>query len=312
MQFIPYSGTQIADLDGDGILDIYIVSGGNQGMFSKPISFGEVVGNGNFLFFGELSFDENGKNITLFRGGRVKANEAGVHERDGRGRMGFLFDADGDGKLDIFPMQDRRQDNLLRPGILKRNQGDRTWKDDSGMSEFASTMILTDVDGDGIAQEILISRDFCFPKRPNPDYDEKFGPFTEEVKTFCSTRPVGSVAVYKFNESENSMEEISEKYRNIRSNRLSQPPCCPLDAFGYSQDCSAKSIGTGDFDKDLRTDHVFLYLTKLIFYFSSDRPIGTFPNRNEYIGLEIQLPRYCKASGFRIIDIDNSGTQVSI
>jgi len=303
-------GSQIADLDGDGVLDILISSGGNQGKWSWPDSKGEVVSNGNFLFFGENSMDELGRNMTIFRGGRVKANEAGVHERNGRGRVSFLFDADGDGKMDIFPIQARREDNLLTPGILKINQGDRTWKEDSNLSEFASAMILTDVDGDGFAQEVLISRGNCWPKRTDPDDDETHGAFTKEVREFCSTRPIGTMAIYKFDNVEKSMKEISTHYKNTQPYPWAQPPCCPLGGFDFSNDCSAKSIATGDFDKDLRADHVILYLRKLVFYFSSDRPIGALPNRNEYIGLEIQLPEYCSANGIRIIDMDNSGTQV--
>lgn len=304
-------GTQIADLDGDGVFDILISSGGNQGKWSWPDSKGDVVSNGNFLFFGENIMDGLGRNMTVFRGGRVKADEAGVHERNGRGRVTFLFDADGDGKIDIFPIQARREDNLLTPGILKINQGDRTWKENSDLSEFASAMILTDVDGDGIAQEVLISRGNCWPKRDHPDYDKTYGAFTAEVRAFCSSRPIGTMAIYKFDSIEKSMKEISKHYKNTQPYPWAQPPCCPLGGFDFSRDCTAKSIVTGDFDKDLRADHVFLYVRKLVFYFSSDRPIGVLPNRNEYIGHEIQLPKYCYANGIRIIDLDNSGTQVS-
>lgn len=50
--------------------------------------------------------------------------------------------------------QSRRRNNKNKPGILLINQGNRTWKQDKNLMEFANTMIVTDADGDGIANEV--------------------------------------------------------------------------------------------------------------------------------------------------------------
>ena len=98
-------------------------------------------------------------------------------------------------------MNDRRVSNVLAPGIMLVNQGDRKWKEDTMMQEYTRAMLLTDVDGDGLAQELMIQRGFCYPQRDGPDYDHPdYGPFSDEVKKFCSSRPVGTTAIYKYDE----------------------------------------------------------------------------------------------------------------
>ena len=57
--------------------------------------------------------------------------------------------------------KDRTVTNLVAPGVLLINLGNRKWKADTTMSEYTRAMLLTDADGDGIAQEILLSRGFC-------------------------------------------------------------------------------------------------------------------------------------------------------
>ena len=75
-------GQNILDLDGDGILDLYIAQGGAQG---KPMSKPAI--RDNMLLFGEL--DENGN--TIFRGGRAIAEQAGVNMQNGRGRFNYML-----------------------------------------------------------------------------------------------------------------------------------------------------------------------------------------------------------------------------
>ena len=122
-------------------------------------------------------------------------------------------------------------DNLIAPGVLMINQGNRTWAEDRSMMEFSSTMLLTDADGDGLAQEIMVARDFCFPKREGPGNDPEYGTFTDEVRDFCSTRPVGTMAVYKWNPDENQMRLISIPYEQINAGKWAQPACCPHNLF---------------------------------------------------------------------------------
>lgn len=159
----------------------------------------------------------------------------------------------GDGLIDIFAVQSRRKDNTIAPGVLLINQGDRTWKPDTSMMEYATSMTVTDADGDGVANEVMISRGFCFPQRSTSGIDkdyEQLGTFNDEVKDFCKTRPVGTTAIYKWNDSKKKMVEISPNYFNVSSDSDKQPPCCPHGLHDGSQGCSATSIATADLDGD--------------------------------------------------------------
>jgi len=82
MFWIDAHGQNILDLDGDGILDLYIAQGGNRGL---PIENPAALDS--FLFFGEL--DDNGE--VLFRGGRAQAAASGVQMRSGRGRFNYML-----------------------------------------------------------------------------------------------------------------------------------------------------------------------------------------------------------------------------
>jgi len=125
---------------------------------------------------------ESGEKITIFRGGREVAKAAGIHMRYGRGRINYMLDVNGDGLIDIFCIQDRHVTDTVAPGIMLINQGNRTWREDRKMTEYTRSMMLTDADGDGIAQEIILSRGFCFPQRD--------GPFlSDTLLSFCKTRP---------------------------------------------------------------------------------------------------------------------------
>lgn len=298
--FIDPHGQNIVDLDGDGILDLYITSGGFSGLQpSKPAMFD------NFLLFGEKTEDGD----TIFRGGRTQALMSGVNMRHGRGRVNHMLDVNGDGLLDIFTQQSRRVDNTMAPGILMINQGNRTWREDTSMMEYASTMIVTDADGDGFANEIMISRGFCFPDRDGPQEDPSYPEFGEfgGMQEFCGTRPVGTTAIYKFNPTIGAMEEISQKYYNIGDSVESQPSCCGHGLHDGVNGCSAISIATADLDRDKVTDHVFLYEDRLVFYFSSDRPSGELPIEKKYQGLVLDLPDYCDiGESVRVLDLNNA------
>lgn len=171
-------------------------------------------------------------------------------------------------------------------------------------------MMLTDADGDGIAGEFMVMRDFCFPKREDPDNDEDYGPFPSDVNQFCSTRPIGSTAVFRYNKSSSSMQEISQTYTNILPAKSAQPECCQHNLFSGDNDCAPVSMASGDFDGDNKADHVVLYTRKIVFYFSSERPKGALPIGNQYIGLTIQLPQSCaRGLTVRVVDLSNSGKE---
>jgi hypothetical protein len=193
------------------------------------------------------------------------------------------------------------------------NQGNRKWKKDEGMMEYSRTMMVTDADGDGFAEEFLINRSFCYPQRAGPKVDSKWpelGPYSSDIKGFCQSRPVGTNAIYSFNKTSNSMEEISKSYENFWAGEKYTNPCCQNKEYDGVNDCNAISMVSGDFDNDQRADHVLLYSSKLVFFFSSERPRGFLPDSSEYIGLEIKLPAYCQtARGVQIVDFDNDGKE---
>jgi hypothetical protein len=312
-------GEVIADLDGDGFLDILISNGGGRGepsIISADDTDDTNINQdyGNWLFWGEAATDDlTNEPITVFKGGRDAARLAGVDMKMGRGRFNYLLDVDANGLLDIFHSQDRRIDNLITPGILLINQGDRTWKKDESMKEYARTMMITDADGDGFAREFLINRGFCYPKRDGPGIDRKqpeLGPFSQHVKAFCSTRPVGTNAVYRFDNKIKGMKEISAHYQNFWAASTRTRPCCNHDSYNGNNDCNAHSMASGDFDGDIIADQVLLYSSKLVFFFSSDRQKGELPDNAQHIGHTIKLPKYCSSGlTLRIVDFDNDGKE---
>jgi len=95
-------GMNVIDLDGDGILDIYVAVGAGDGGKNQWYDDKQYLTR-NILFWGEL--DEH--NNTIFRGGQDEAEKAGIDMKSSRGRMNYVFDANGDGLIDIFCGTDR-------------------------------------------------------------------------------------------------------------------------------------------------------------------------------------------------------------
>ena len=128
---------------------------------------------------------------------------------------------------------------------------------------------------------------------------------------FCKTRPVGTTAVYKFKNGK--MQDVGKLYSNVSPSNSMQPPCCPHGSMGPfkadNKNCFVKSMASGDFDGDLLADQVFLYATKMVFYFSSDREPGVLPFALQIVGAEIYLPSYCLGQSVRVIDLNNDGNE---
>ncbi len=321
LEFVDLHGCIIADIDNDGYLDIYISNGGNRG---QGVEGEEDRVNllDNMLFWGEpsstLTDAKTGLPLTSFRGGRQAAVNANVHMRGSRGRFVTIIDANRDGWMDLFVSQDRTVINDIVPGYLLINNGDRTFRKDTSVQEYTRAMLLTDADGDGIADELVIGRSFCFPHRDGPDVDPLYpelGPFTDESKKFCSTRPVGTTAVYKYNEESGTMNDIAKPYVHFNGLDYQQPTCCPHTSYDGSNNCNPISIVSDDFDNDELADHIYIYKYKMEFYFSSDRrvsvgdvldePVVGNPN---YMGLRIDFPSYCSAAiTASVVDLDNNG-----
>ena len=70
-------GQNILDLDNDGVVDMMISSGGFDGAVIDKKYF---KARDNFLFWGTEEKDEvTGETVTVFRGGRDVAREAGIN-----------------------------------------------------------------------------------------------------------------------------------------------------------------------------------------------------------------------------------------
>lgn len=292
-------GQNIVDLDGDGLLDLLVSGGGGLGGVRND-------GSSNLLFYGEQGRDAaTGNETTIFRGGRAEAKAAGIALTKLRGRFNFILDFNGDGLLDIFFAADRLKIDKLAPGSLMLNQGDRSWKAVADISEYSKAVMVSDVDGDGFANELIVTRDFCYPQRKPP--------YSDEVVNFCKKRPVGTTAVFKYNKITGRVDNIGKHYSKATPDKSKQPPCCKPGKIGSfarnNRNCYVRSLASGDFDGDLLADQVFLYCSKLLFYFSSDRIPGQLPFGKRIVGSEVHLPADCAAAALRLFDMDNNGTE---
>ncbi len=136
------------------------------------------------------------------------------------------------------------------------------------------------------------------------------GPYSSEVKQFCSKRPLGTNAIFNFNSEENKMQLNSKEYDKFWAGPQWTRPCCQNGSYDNTNDCSSKSSVSGDFDNDQIADHIFLYQNKLVFFFSSDRPRGEMIDNAKFIGLEIDLPGYCEGgTSVQLVDLDNDGKE---
>eukprot|EP00927_Polykrikos_kofoidii_P056130 TRINITY_DN502_c0_g1_i3.p1 TRINITY_DN502_c0_g1~~TRINITY_DN502_c0_g1_i3.p1 ORF type:complete len:662 (+),score=92.45 TRINITY_DN502_c0_g1_i3:68-2053(+) len=246
-------GTAILDIDGDGILDMYIATGGGMGQDTGPKKNAVVM-------WGEPAKSSFHGMSYVFKGGRKTAEDFGLHNPDSRGRFTYFADFNRDGLLDIVFSNEARLDQVNAFGYALINEGNRTFETHLELSEYASTMILTDADLDGRAEEFVVQRAECLPKGDKAAQIEAPTPTVERSK-FCETRPVGSTAIYKFDTAKNKMTLISPHFS--RSKNGDETP--------------AASMQTADFDGDLKADLAVLYEEEIRIYLSSKRKPGELP-----------------------------------
>jgi hypothetical protein len=280
MTFIPADthGTAILDLDRDGIIDMYIATGGGMGMASGPQKNAMV-------FWGERA--NNTDNFRL-SGGREAAADCDLHNDDSRGRFTYFADFDDDGLLDLVFANEVRVDDENKFGYAMMNKGGRKFEKHLELREYISTMVLTDADGDGLAKELVIQRARCLPMDGAGDVAAATA--SAERLEFCETRPEGSTVVYSYNSASSKFEQISDEYtRSIRGDRS-----------------AARSMQTGDFDGDAKADLLVLYPSAISFYLTSSRPAGSLPVGPPTFNLTWR-EEDCNARGLRVADFDLDG-----
>jgi len=278
-------GTAILDIDRDGVLDIYIASGGGEGLVGGSAK-------NAVLLWGHM---KEGSRVPNFQGGRDAAEYANLENPDSRGRMNYFADVDGDGLLDVFFQNEPRGDNLHVPGYLMMNKGNRKFERDEHITEYMSTMILTDADGDGHANEFVVLRRDCVPKPCTYGGDKtclKLKTNNPEWYDFCREHPEGSTAVYKYSHKAGHLHLISPE----------------LVDDNIMTGIHPMSVQSGDFDGDAVADLAVLMKDSIKFYYSSKRNPGDLPigEPSESISWNEQE---CFADTFRVADLDNDGKQ---
>lgn len=270
----------ILDIDRDGLLDMYITTGGGMGVGHGPTK-------NPLLLWGEAG-EPGAQAKQRFKGGRNVVEAANLQNLDSRGRFTYFWDFDKDGLLDVVFANDVRVDGDNRFGYAMRNRGDRSFEPYKGLSEYSSTMVLHDADGDGRAEELVMQRSRCLPV-DGEDGTPAAVP-DNDYWAFCKVRPLGSTAIYKY--LNQSLQLIS--------------PTTSIEADGERE--PVRSMQTGDFDRDQLADLLLLYPTGISFYFSSRREAGSLP-----LGVPSAYITWnsseCAGRGLRVADFNLDGKQ---
>eukprot|EP00927_Polykrikos_kofoidii_P017525 TRINITY_DN17_c0_g1_i3.p1 TRINITY_DN17_c0_g1~~TRINITY_DN17_c0_g1_i3.p1 ORF type:complete len:687 (+),score=92.26 TRINITY_DN17_c0_g1_i3:47-2062(+) len=281
-------GTAILDIDGDGILDMYISTGGGMGTETGPKKHAVVM-------WGEPT-DASFRGVhQVFKGGRKTAEDSGLHNPDSRGRFTYFADFNQDGLLDLVFSNGARVDQENTFGYALFNEGNRKFERHLELSEYSSTMVLTDADLDGLAEELVLQRAPCLPQSDRAAGITAPTP-TDERLNFCETRPEGSTAIYKYDSNERKMVLISPRFTRSED----------------GDQATATSMQTADFDGDLKADLAVLYEEEIRIYLSSRRNPGDLP-----IGVPDEVIRWhrwwgenpCLGRALRVADLNLDGQQ---
>lgn len=291
-------GLAVIDIDNDKFLDIYSVTGkdlgtGTGSRWDAVLLWGEKPSRNER----KRARKENTTPLQTFYGGRQTAAKSHMEGRNHRGRGVFFLDANNDGKLDLFPLNDLRNDELIEAGILLLQGENRTFHEHRELREYAQVAMVTDADHDGFAQEFLLHRWKC--KHDTKQRAETV--YSDEWNGFCATRPRGTIGIFKWNFGTDSMEQISETIE--------------VEEESSFTNILAYSLGSGDFDNDGLADQVVVLKDKLLFYYSSilrtqngtaSLPTGS-PHESIKFGGDKGTSDECTAETIRLNDYNNDG-----
>jgi hypothetical protein len=251
-------GAMISDVDQDGAPDLIINTGGNHGTAQAMIATDAM------LLWGSTG-DEEG-HLLRFSGGRKLARESGLSGHDlsrgsaTSGRYVFLADVNNDGLLDVLFGNQVTSDHG-GPGNAHVNKGERTFEANTTFSEYAWTMTMHDVDGDGMATDLLVGRRECLGQ---PWLAKAGAP--PGVYTSCAAKPCGTIGRFDTH-SENGLIPVNNAW-NKRMSFKDEAKCLESDvddAFG-----TAYSMQSGDFDMDGKVDIALLKRNGIQFFYSAD------------------------------------------
>lgn len=183
------TGVSFADVNGDGLTDIYVCKSGNEE--------GEKHHNELFINNGDLTFTE-------------KALEYGIGESAGNSTEGVFFDYDKDGDLDLFLLKNfpkaigsfnlKENQRLVRDSIggdkFFRNDGNK-FTDVSAQAGiygnpigFGMGVSVGDLNQDGW-MDIYVSNDFF--ERDYLYINNHDGTFTESLPEMMKSTPISSM-----------------------------------------------------------------------------------------------------------------------
>jgi hypothetical protein len=173
------------------------------------------------------------------------------------------------------------------------NNGDRSFEEHKELLEYTETMILTDADGDGHAEEFVVQRRDCTPKQCHYRIDKYCNSLKNsdsEWYNFCMDRPEDTTAIYKWNADEHKLVNIAPPERS--------------DVLGAAE--HPMSMQSGDFDGDQIVDLAVLYPSGISFFYSSQRNKGDLP-----IGKASETVQWgkeeCVGNALRVADLDLDG-----
>jgi hypothetical protein len=183
------TGVSFADVNGDGLLDIYVCKSGNEA--------GAENHNELYINNGDLTFTE-------------KAKEYGIDESSGNSTQGVFFDYDKDGDLDLFLLKNfpiaigsfNLKDNkrLVRDSIggdkLFRNDGNKFTDVSASAGIYGSSIgfgmgvSVGDINQDGW-MDIYVSNDFF--ERDYMYINNHDGTFKETLVDMIKSTPISSM-----------------------------------------------------------------------------------------------------------------------